>query len=814
MTTATRPEPDDTADTKDGASQKSSPPPPAGAPQSPAPRPSRARTILKWVALGTGLAAVLGAVAVVAVIAHYSSHLPSVASLKGNYRPPEVTRIRAGDGTLLANVFTERRTVIAFDEIPDHAKLAFLAAEDATFYEHEGLDYFGMFRALVANLRAGATRQGGSTITQQVVKNVLLDPERTYERKIKETILARRLEQELSKDEILALYLNHIYLGHGRYGIEEAARYYFGKKARLLNLPEAALLAGLVAAPERFSPRHHPERALERRAYVLRQMLAKGFITQALYDKVEDAPLWLAPAVEAESELSPEAVGEAKAMLRQVLGEDEGLGGYEVQTTIDPGLQAEARRAVRDNLDAYAKRHDLKPPYTAKSRRLWGKPFTGAPKQHRIYVGVVKATDDELGTIDVQVGDRVGRVFLRREVRYNPRGLPPSKFTEPGAVLRVAVLEEAEPGTEPPLRLELGPQSALVAIDVRSRSVVALVGSYEALAGGLDRATRARRQPGSAFKPFVYSYALYSRRFTPATVLSLPNVHRKEGDPPDRHIRVRQALAKSDNAAAVRLFRDVGPANVVQWAHAVGIESPLEPNESLALGAYEVTPLELADAYATFASGGVFAPARLVTKILGRGGSEVPLPERPPERRAMSPAEAYLITSLMQSVVREGTGRRARALGRPVAGKTGTTNDAKDAWFAGFSTDLVTVVWVGYDDALPLGPGESGSHTALPAWIDFMKAAHEGKPVTEFSRPEGIVTARIDPETGLLALPSEPDAVVEEFLDGTAPTELSPVDAGAEPGADAGAAPEDEGIRDDGESRLDRLEELEPPPPF
>jgi penicillin-binding protein 1A len=724
-----------------------------------------------------GALVVIAVAAVVLVVSHYSEGLPSVDQLKSGYNPPQLTRILARDGAVLADVFTERRTVIPFSEIPDHAKLSFLAAEDASFYEHRGLNYFGMLRALFANLRAGATRQGGSTITQQVVKNVLLDPERTFDRKIRETILARRLEQSLSKDEILSLYLNHIYLGHGRYGIEEASRYYFGKKARAIDLSEASLLAGLVAAPERFSPRKSPERALERRHYVLGQMLAKGFITQELYDQVKGAPLRLAPAAEAESELAPEAVDLAKRALETSAGPAAERGGFEVTTTISPTLEAAARRAVRENLDAYATRHGLHAPYTATARPAWGKPFVGKPLVHHVYVGTVDAADDRLGTLDVHVGEIVGRVFLAQESRYNPGGLPPSKFAERGAVLRVSLLAAPEAGEVPPLRLELGPESALVALDVRSREILALVGSYEAVPGTLDR-TSARRQPGSAFKPFVYSYALHARQITPATVLEVQGTLHDAHAPGTRRVSVRDALAKSDNAVAERVLKDAGAANIAEWAHAAGIESKLGTDESLALGAYEVTPLELTNAFATFASGGDVSAPFLVSKITG-GGRVLDLPPRPPSHRAMEADEAYLVTSLLRSVVQYGTARRASTLGHPVAGKTGTTNASKDAWFAGYSTDIVAAVWVGYDDALPLGPSESGAVTALPAWMSFMKAAHDGRPATEFSRPGSIVTARVDPLTGLLAR-DEDSAVEEEFLDGTAPSEMTPApDAGA-----------------------------------
>ncbi len=762
----------------------------------------RAR-VLKWlrrVAVGLLGLSLLGAVTVVLVIRHHEADLPSVAQLKKGYDPPQVTRILARDGTLLANVFTQRRTVVDLDDVPDPAKLAFLAAEDSSFYEHEGLDYFGMLRALLANLRAGRTVQGGSTITQQVVKNILLEPERSYRRKIRETILARRVEQHLSKDEIFALYLNQIYLGHGRYGVEEAARYYFGKHARELDAAEAALLAGLVAAPERYSPRHAAEKALGRRRYVLGQMLDKGFVTQELFDEANRAPVKLAPAVEEQSELAPEMVSHVKKVLRSVVGERARLGGYEVTTTLDPKLQAAARQAVRKNLDKYSKRQKLAPQFTLENRRLWGKPFNGKPAVNKIYTGTTVATNDEKNIIDVRVGDVVGRVDLSKEERYNAERLSPSEFVSKGASLRVLYVADPEGDGEPArLRLELGPQAAMVAIDPRTKHVLAIVGSYEALAGGLDRATRAKRQPGSAFKPFVYSYALHSRRFTPASVLELPNPKKGEGELPTRTVRLRTGLAKSDNAAAVHVFREVGPANVVGWARALGIESRLEPNDSLALGAYEVSPMEITNGFATLASGGTYGAPILVTKIVGPDAQEVPLPPSPPSRRVLGEDEAYLITSLMQSVVKEGTGRRARALRRPVAGKTGTTNEAKDAWFVGFTTDIVCGVWVGYDDARPLGWGEQGAVTALPAFVDFMSEAHAGRPPTEFRRPAGIVVVDIDPATGLLPYVDQQDTLSEVFLEGTAPEEAAEPDAGVEP--DAGE--EEDGRPEDGDAGAD-----------
>jgi penicillin-binding protein 1A len=350
---------------------------------------------------------------------------------------------------------------------------------------------------------------------------------------------------------------------------------------------------------------------------------------------------------------------------------------------------------VRDALDAYARRQKLEAPFTAETRRLWGKPASAPPKPNKAAVGHVVALSDTAGSIDVDVGGARCRALLRGEERFNPKHLPASEFTKVGALLRVVF--DAPPPAAPdaapsPCHLALGPEAALVAIDVRTREVKALIGGYDAISGGLDRATSARRQPGSSFKPFLYSFALSSRRFTPASVLTLPNVGRP-GHPavltdagvpaPNRTLSLRDAIAQSDNDAAALLLKEVGAPNVVAWAHALGIESELQPTPSLALGAYEVTPLELVNAIATFAAAGELEPPKLVLSI---AGTSVSPPPRVPKHRVMSVEEAYLTTSLLESVVERGTGQRAKALERPVAGKTGTTNGAKDAWFVGYST--------------------------------------------------------------------------------------------------------------------------------
>jgi penicillin-binding protein 1A len=644
----------------------------------------------------------LGLFSFAGLIWYYGTDLPETSELK-HYNPPQVTRILARDGTLLAELFVERRTLVTIADVPSVMKFAVLAAEDAAFYDHEGLNYFGILRALLVNLRSGRAQQGGSTITQQVVKNVLLTPERTFERKIRELILARRIEQELSKDQILELYLNRIYLGHGRYGVEEATRYYFGKSVREVTLVEAALLAGLVKGPSIYSPRVDRTRALERRSFVLGQMRDKGFASPADVQVAMGQDIALSAPPESAAELAPEAIAAVERELEATLGPHAKHGGYTVTTTIDPALQAAARAAVRANLDAYVTRHAT---VSARTRR------TPAPSP------------------------------------ASPRPRP---------------------------------ESALVALDVQTAEVLAMVGGYDGVRGALDRATAAHRQPASAFKPIVYSYAIHTRAFTAATILETNpaalggkyrpgNFDESEGRAPRR---LREALAHSVNVAAVWTLNRVKPANVVEWAKQLGISSKLGPDLSLALGAYEVTPMELAAAYTTFAARGIYNEPRFIRRIEAPGGRELPLPRSATQRRVMDEAEAYIVTSLLRSVVESGTAKKARSLPFPIAGKTGTSNASKDAWFAGYSPEIACVVWTGFDDASPLGPKETGSVTSLPVFIAFMQQAHKGKPRSDFAVPaNGVVRVMIDPESGQLA--SGGDGAIEEvFLAGTEPTELA-----------------------------------------
>lgn len=758
---------------------------------------------------------------VAGTIKSYEADVPSTSELQ-NYHPPQVTRVMARNGQVMGELFVERRTIVEIATVPKHVIFAILAAEDASFYEHQGLDYPGMLRAMYKNLRGAKAKQGASTITQQVVKNVLLTSERTFDRKMREVILARRIEQELTKDQILGLYLNHIYFGHGRYGIEEACQYYFGKPIAKATIAEAALLAGIVKGPSIYSPHVNMSRAESRRTYVLGQMLAKGFATEAEINTAKSEPVTLASRSEVLRELAPEVVEEARRTLRDLVGPEADRGGYTIWTTIDPDLQSYAREAVRNNLNGYLTRHKLIPPLALLKKEPPA--FEGAPKTsgHRVYSGVVTGHDDEKNQLLVRIGSVNGFVEIKPiKSRYNPNGLYPSQFAKVGRVLRVSLIdpkeaavaaadprvreigpETADEANEaalkapplPAMRLELAPESALVAIDVATREIVALVGGYEGIRGGLDR-SNAKRQPGSTFKAFVYGYGLHAHLLTPATQLKTSsesingyqphNYDESEGKTPKL---LREALAHSVNVAAVDAIQRVGPSNVAAFAKDLGIDSKLGTDLSLALGAYEVTPREMASAYAAFAGKGEWRKPRLITKITGPGGVEIKLAPDPEPRQVMTEQETFVLSTLLRGVVEKGTATRAKPLGRWVAGKTGTSNNSKDAWFVGYTPDLACAVWTGFDDAAPLGKGETGAVSSLPAFVEFFQRALKDKPARTLDVPAtGIETRRIDPETGLLAYEGQENAFDEFFLSDTAPDAGidAPFDGEADAEADA-----------------------------
>ncbi|MCP4674845.1 MAG: PBP1A family penicillin-binding protein [Deltaproteobacteria bacterium] len=718
---------------------------------------------------------------VAAVFYYFSLTLPAIGPLLEGYEPPQTTRILARDGTIIGELFTERRTVVPLDRIPKVMIDAVLAAEDADFRHHEGLDYRGMIRAVLTNLVSGKLSQGASTITQQVARTFFLSREKTFARKIREILLTKRIEERLTKDEILFLYLNQINFGHARYGVYEATRFYFGKTPEEINLLEAATLAGIPKGPAIYSPITHPDASKRRRAYVLGEMAKLGGISASDAKEAMKATLHVVDSRGIDSRFASEAVSRALQELKDIVGmETLRRGGYVIETTLDPKIQAAARAAVLKGLTSIDKRHGRIAPFKASKRWPAGdRGQSGKIREGRTYVANVVRRDDTAGLLRVDIGGLEGIVQLKKESRYNPKGLKASRFAAKGAKLHVSLTGRPRKGTPLPLRLEVGPQSALVTINPKDGSIVALVGGDSVEPRGFDRAVSAQRQPGSTFKPFVYLAAIQSGRYTAATLLDdAPEVH-GEWQPKNANkddfkgaVRLRRAVAGSINLPAVKLISDVGPNRVIELATRLGTTSKLDPTPSLALGASAVSPLEIASAYAAFGGGGKYRRAWIVKRITGPGGVEIPLVGRSPEQ-AITEQEAYLITSLLRSVVEGGTGSRARKLGRPAAGKTGTSNDQRDAWFVGYTPDLVCAVWVGYDDLRSVGRKEYGSRAALPIWLDLMKQAHAKLPKRDFEKPLGIVTVRIDPASGLLAWEGMEEAVEEIFIEGTEPTETA-----------------------------------------
>jgi penicillin-binding protein 1A len=777
-------------------------------------------------ALRIGLAvATLGAFAAVAAVvglfSYYGSDpkLPNLSRLDA-YRPKQVTRILDRNGAPIGELGSEKRTVVPYAAIPKLLIEAVVSAEDADYFQHGGLDYRGMLRAFIEDVLRGRRAQGGSTITQQVVKTMLLSPERTLRRKVQEIILARQLSQKLSKEDVLALYLNQIYYGHGRYGCEEAARYFFGKSVRDIDLAEAALLAGLPQSPERLSPRKHPDAAKTRQRYVLGQMAERGFIDRATADRVAGEPIRLSRESASARGVAAEAVDIVGGVLGERLGEAAAVeNGTTVATTIDGHLQELARTSLERGLEDLDARQGFRGPSGHLTGKALDKRHAELLRAHgkglrdsEIIEGIVDHVErvdgsPKLGRLFVDLGapdGRQGAVDFSLETRYAKGPKPLAERFKPGDLVRVRLAadrprpaakdegapDEKTPAAPYPVVLDLGPQAAMVVMDPTNREVLALVGGYDYHAGGFDRSWRAQRQPGSAFKPIIYAAAIEARKITAATVINdspevydlwkPQNYEKEEFRGP---VRVRTALADSINTVAIKVLSEVGLDQARAVATRVGIVSPIAPDVglSLALGSLAVTPLELANVYATFASGG--QSARLDRSSLVRAiGTE----KQPPIQLTpgLPPEVAYVMVSLMRSVVDEGTARGAIAgkLHRPVAGKTGTSNGQRDAWFVGFTPDLLVAVWVGFDDMKKLGRGEAGGKTAAPIWADFMVKATAGRPTKDFTQPPGVVVQRIDKATGLLAAPGQETGTLDEvFLDGTAPTQQAPAAGEASP---------------------------------
>jgi penicillin-binding protein 1A len=740
-------------------------------------------------------------------------------------------RIYTRSGGLIAQIGEQRRIPATYEQIPELVKHAFLAAEDDRFFEHHGIDYLGVVRAVLVDTISGHKTQGASTITMQTARNVFLTLDKSVRRKLQETFVTYEMEHEFSKHEILGLYLNVIFLGQRAYGVAAASETYFGKSLDELTVAEAATIAGLPKAPSSYNPIVNPAAATGRRAYVLRRMLDVGFIDAATAEAANKEPMQArahAPLFDVEA---PYIAEMARLQVRQQFGVAAESAGYKVFTTIDGRLQGAANRAVRIGLIEYDRRHGFRGPIGHANVTAEGR-----PEQLDGLVDEYSTVGDLSPAVVVSVAEKAVRVYVKghgfaqidwdgmswaRKVGTGDVLAPPPKTASDIVARGDVVYVVANNGGVAQLGQVPEAQSALVSLDPDDGGIAALVGGFDYFTNKYNRAVQARRLPGSGFKPFLYSAAL-DNGFTPASVLlDAPvvlegdgieaswrpeNSHKSFGGP----TRLRDALVRSRNLVSIRLLRELGLPYATDYISRFGFDKRALPqNLTLALGTVQATPLEVATGYSVFANGGFRVMPYFVDRIENAAGQIVwqakprvaceecekpvdlgdlqsgstpaetlqaadtlrggrgPLPADELAERVISPQNDYLMTDMMADVIRSpyGTGARARSLNRTdIAGKTGTTNEAKDTWFNGFTPHLVATVWVGYDQEKPLGGGEEGARTALPIWIQFMREALKGVPDKRRPAPEGLVQLRVSTQTGALVGPENPDGYMETFM--------------------------------------------------
>ncbi len=767
--------------------------------------------------------ALLGAGGAVAVLHHYGQDLPDYGQL-ADYEPPIVTRIHAGDGRLLAEYAEQKRVFVPVDAIPQRVKQAFISAEDQEFYQHPGVDFKALLRAVVTNVRnLGSNRRpvGASTITQQVAKNFLLTNEVSIERKIKEAILAFRIEQAYSKDKILELYLNEIFLGQRSYGVAAASLNYFNKSLDELSVEEAAYLAALPKAPNNYHPTRRTEAAVSRRNWVIGRMLEDGHIGHADAELAAAQPL--ATAVRAETEIvkADFFAEEVRRDLERIYGEDELYGGgLSVQTTIDPTLQRHADAALREGLIAYDRRHGWRGPVAQLDPAVveadWAAALKDVPApaasghwQRAVVLGLsakaaaVGLADGSEGRIPMAELAWARPTLKEQKVGEKPRR--PSDVLAVGDVVLVEAVSQNSDGQDYEagtygLRQIPAVNGGLIALDPHTGRILAMSGGYSYSASVFNRAIQARRQPGSAFKPFVYLAAL-DNGYTPSSiVLDAPIVFdqgpgQEKWKPANYTSKfygpttLRIGLEKSRNLMTVRLAQAIGMEKVAEYGRRFGLYDDLPQVLSMSLGAGETTLLQVTSAYAMLVNGGKRVVPSLIDRVQNANGETIyrhdtrACPDCRPERwegqamprlpdtreQVADPVSAYQIVAMLQGAVQRGTGVRLASLGRPLAGKTGTTNDYRDAWFVGFSPDLAIGVYVGFDDPKTLGKGEAGSRAALPIWKAFAERAFDGKPRTPFRVPPGVRLVKVAHASGQLPRPGEEKIILEAFREGSQP---------------------------------------------
>ena len=764
--------------------------------------------IIKWSLWMVAVLMFLGACATAGVFFYLGRDLPKISSLK-DYHPSVITTVLSDDNQKIAEFYKERRIVVPLKDIPKQLQQAFIAAEDARFYKHQGIDLISIMRAFFKNLEAGTIVQGGSTITQQVTKSFLLTPERSYKRKIKEAILAYRIDKIFSKEDILYLYLNQIYLGHGAYGVEAAAENYFGKSVNELNLAECAILAGLPQAPSRYSPFHYPEKAKQRQIYVLNRMVSEGYITDLQASEAINTELDIQPRRNWYLEKVPVYTEDIRRYVEKKYGEDAlYTQGLKIYAAVNVGMQKAARTQIQEGLKALDRRQGYRGPLQqlktdeieSFSQQIEKEQALHPLAPGVVTKGVVIDIDDKAGKVTVRMGGQRGVIAIddMRWARkpnpdvpyYQARLSRPSQALFLGDVIQVEA-KEHDPKTDLwKLSLDQTPaaQAALLCIEAGTGLVKVMIGGLDFTQSQFNRAIQSRRQPGSAFKPVIYAAAL-DKGYTPATVIIDSPIVLKDEEhdftwKPKNYGKkfygptlLREALAKSRNVVTIKILQDIGIDYVIDYAQKLGIESPLHRDLSIALGSSGVSLLEIVQAYSIFANQGYLVQPAFITKIEDRNGNILE-EMNPVRKKVIEESTAYIMTSLLEGVVKFGTARRIRALHRPVAGKTGTTNNLYDAWFVGYTPRYITGVWVGFDQERSLGAGETGSRAASPIWLGFMQEILKNEPVRIFQVPEGVVFAKIDADTGKLPIPESKHTVFECFKEGTVPTEYT-----AKPGA-------------------------------
>jgi penicillin-binding protein 1A len=751
--------------------------------------------------------------------------LPSVESLR-SIQLQIPLRVYSSDAKLIAEFGEMRRSPIAFADIPKDFISALLAAEDDNFANHHGVDLTSLLRAATQILRSGQIQTGGSTITMQVAKNFFLTSEKSFSRKINEILLALQIERELSKDEILELYVNKIYLGNRAYGIEAAAQIYYGKSIRETSLAQMAMIAGLPKAPSRFNPLANPARSMERRDWILGRMHSLGRIDKQRYEEALAEPINVSYHVPAPELAAPYIAEMARAEMVGRYGSEAYTDGFNVTTTVSSDLQFSANSAVREGLIAYDQRHGYRGPESrlpGMTKENWQAELSKQTSLGGLEPAIVTRVEKNGVMVLLRNGEEQAIAWdsmkwARPFLNTNSLGARPQ---QPADVSQIGDLIRTQRQEDGSLRFVQLPaaQGALVSLDPNSGAIRALVGGFSFEQSNYNRAVQAKRQPGSSFKPFIYSAAL-DNGYTAASLVNdapivfaddtLSQVWRPKNDNNTflGPIRMREALYRSRNLVSIRLLQDLGIASTLNYIERFGFDKKdLPPNLSLALGTASLTPMEITEGWSTFANGGYKIEPYLIERIEDRNGRQVfnANPAQTPagiEQRAQhisslaltTPDQpvaaepilaeqiidgrtAYIMTSMLQDVIKRGTGKRAMALGRDdLAGKTGTTNESKDSWFSGYNADYITTVWAGFDQPESLGRNEYGGTVALPIWMSYMAAALKDKPSHLQPEPEGLLTLRVDPYSGRAATPDTPDAYFELFKSEDSPPPMGEFD--------------------------------------